>query len=266
MEEWVSQLPEEIPQVLKTKLEDFAFSAEMRNTMKFNLTYGEGDMLRSARGSGTIRYQGRSAGFSFRYSASASSTRITRSWRIAYEPEKGDTMNLNLNTITSSSGNGRAAQQTDLSVSGRWDEHTYRIRFKTDFLNRYELTDEGLSELITGTLGASVKYAGNVLFQVDAKRNGNTQKSGQEAQASETWTGQVLSGEDVLFDGAVTLNMKNGGAGLKDTLMVPVALSVEDETSFEQVRALWQESAKQVRQAFLNALDEESVQLMLNAY
>ncbi len=267
MDGWLEQLPDGYPEEFLTKLHQFAEQAIVPKSLRFTLAYGEGDVLRSATGSGNIKYNGKTASLHFRYTCTLSSTRISKSWSLSYEPDKGDTLNLRLSTLTSSNGKSRGANELELVVRGKWNDHTYRIKVTASFLNRFSSDPDGiLTELLTGEVNASLRYGGTDLFALSAKRSAAVESNREQVAVSETWQGEIKNTDGVLFEGAVTLRLENDPDVELLELNAPVDLNTCDSDTFASVTEKWKSQESEIFHSWLDALDEQTLLLLENAY
>lgn len=212
------------------KVRGFAAEAELTRDVKANLTFGENDILRTAKLSGTVRMSGKTAGISYNYSCGVTSTRITRKYSLRYEPSVGDTISLNCTWLTSCSGKGGAAHKIALSASGKYDGKRYSVKWDSDLVNKYSLdAQSALTEKITGEIDATVKYDGETLVALDFTVDGGTFSTSdkQAVQLSGSADGKVSARGETVFEGALTLNCSAGDTGEAPLLslngMTPVA-------------------------------------------
>ncbi len=267
MQGWIGQLPDGYPEELLIKLKQFAQQAVVPKNLRFTLAYGEGDVLRSATGSGSIKYNGKTASLHFRYTCTLSSTRISKSWSLSYEPDKGDTLNLRLSTLTSSNGKSRGANETELVVRGKWNDHAYRIKVTMNYLNRFTTDTNGvLTELLTGEAKASLRYGGIDLFSLTAKRNGVAESGSDSVTVNETWRGEIENSDGLHFSGALTISLQTDSeAGLVET-NEPIDLNACDSSTLTDVAEKWQIQENEVFWSWIDALDDQTLLLLENAY
>ena len=197
------------------KVRDFAQNAEVSRTLKASMTFGEGDTMRTAKLSGSIRMNGRTAGLSYTYSCGVSSTRMTRKYSLRYEPPVGDTISLSATYLTSSSGKGGAQCRLSARVSGKYDGQSYAITLESATVNKYVLgEDRVLAETLTGDLSAQVKFGGEKLLSLDFSREGSARSNNAGlAELSDVYTGKLVLRGATAFEGSVACTARAGDRG-----------------------------------------------------
>ena len=179
------------------------------------MTFGEGDTMRTAKLSGSIRMNGRTAGISYTYSCGVSGTRMTRKYSLRYEPPAGDTISLSATYLTSSSGKGGAQCRMSARVSGKYDGLSYAITLESATVNKYALgEDRVLAETLTGDLSAQVKFGGEKLLSLDFSREGSARSNNAGlAELSDVYTGEFVLRSATVFAGSVACTVRAGETG-----------------------------------------------------
>lgn len=248
------------------KVRVLAQSAVVSQDLKANVTFGEGDLMRTAKMSGTVQTNGHSAGVSYTYSCGVSNTRLTRKYSLRYEPSQGDTVSLSATYLTSCSGNGGAAQQLSVSASGEYDGQPYSIRLQSDITNRYSLDEkDALEEALTGELSAKVQYAGETVLEGSFALDSSlfSTSDAQTLSWNGTLMGDVQSREILLFDGtlAFTLDVLDEGEPPAFALNEVVRVDGGDESILENARTafgnVWESAVKRIAFLLPNALQYE---------
>jgi len=182
---------------------------EAPKPIKVNMAFGEGDVLRSAKGSGTVRVDGRQKGVSYTYTCSLTSTRITRKYSIDFQPPGDDTLVLTCTWLTSSNNKKSGAHEVNITASGLYNGQPYRIKAKSEMVNKYTLDAETgqLTEEIKGTIDITVKYAEAEVLSVFIERHGETESAvGQTAVTiREALDTTILTEGNTLFKGLVSI-------------------------------------------------------------
>ena len=247
---------------LLAKMYQFAYRAELSKPLEANLAFGMGDVLRTARLRGTVELDGKRDGVSYSYSCTESNTRITRKYSLDFEPRVGDTLVFSCTWLTSCSGSGRAAREITISASGKYNGESYRIKWTSEMLNRYaQGEDGGLTELLTGTVSASLRYAGETLLDVSLKRSGEVVlPEGGTPAYTDTYTGSIESREETLFEGTLTFD-----ASVAGDVEAPAAPGLEERLAEGEAQAL-ESALSRLRAGMMVGLSEETIQALLSAY
>lgn len=252
------------------RMRAFADSVEVNGALKFNMAFGEGDVLRYAKGSGTISVGGKRSGVSYSYSCSLSGTRITRKYSIDFQPNAGDTLALTLTTLTSSNNKKSGAQEFTLSAKGLFDGKPYRIKASSEMVNQYALDETKLlTENIKGTAILFFEYAGETVVDIAVKRDGRTfSAQGQrEVRILDDLDVTVKNAGGVLFAGLVSLQFQvtaepEATPSLDESLYMDELDFVQAET----VRDALQSTLARVRQNLLAALPFRAKEGLPEAY
>lgn len=214
------------------KARNFADTIELAKPIKFSTTFGEGDILRTAKGSGTLREDGKQTGISYSYTCSLNSTRITRKFSIDFQPRTADTLVLSCTWLTSSNNKTSGAQEITIDARGTYDGQPYRIKVNYAMVNKYAVLDSGeLEEIITGDITASIKYADKTVADIKVYREGHTLSSTGMTSAvniTETFDATVTNDEGIVFQGLITLGYDAPGGPQEDSTVLADAQRLED--------------------------------------
>lgn len=194
------------------KARDYALHAEVSSPLKASLVFGEGDLLRSAKLTGTIRMNGKSTPLSYTYSCSVSNTRLTRKYSLSFQPSGGDTVSLSATYLTSCSGKGGAQRQISIRMSGKYDGQAYAVSLEEKTVNKYAIDDERvLHETLTGEISAQVKYGGQKIAVISGTHEGVVATNKTDlAQLDDTFCGSLLLNGETVFDGEATISLRAG--------------------------------------------------------
>lgn len=253
------------------KVRVFGETAELSKPIKFSTTFGEGDVLRTAKGSGTLKEGNKRTGISYSYSCNLSSTRVTRKYSIDFQPKEADTLVLTCTWLTSSNNKTSGAHEVNISASGTYDGEPYRIKVKVDLVNKYGKGEDGiLTETITGAITGSLKYAGKTIADVSIKRNGTTESTTGLTSAikiKDVYDTTIKNDEGTLFEGLVNLacTVDAGSKELPDVMAEATKLENIDFLSLEQLREDLGNSMKGVRQALIQSLPTGVLSVLMNA-
>lgn len=256
------------------KLAQYAEVVELAKPIKMNMTFGEGDLLRTVRTSGNLQESGGRTSISLNYTADASSTRISRKYSIDFQPRDWDTLKATCTWINSSNEKSKSEGSFALSASGTYEGEPYRIKVDQKTANQYHMDEfQQLTESITGTLTASVTYAGETVLDISAKRTGETVSSRTVNSAVYIWDSydiKLQGAEGTLFEGVVTLEyVVEQGRGEQspiDILYEAHRIEDIDLMAAESVRQALQEAIQQMQKAFIQALPSHAIAALLKAY
>lgn len=254
------------------RLRSYARTAELSKPIKLSTAFGEGDVLRTAKGSGTLKESSGRTGISYSYSCELSSTRITRKYKIDFEPTEMDSLVLSCTIRTSSNNKSSAGHDVSLTASGHFDGKPYRIKLDTDMANQYTVDDSGLlMETISGTLTASLKYDGQMVADVTVKRNGTTESSTGLTTAvavDDLYDVLVKNDERMLFQGQIALSysVAEGPQEVDNALETAVKLESIDLMSAQVLRDSLQEALAQAKQRLIQSLPASTLGSLMNAY
>jgi len=221
------------------KIRAFADTVEVVSPITFNMAYGAGDLLQTARGSGTIRAGGQRTSVSYRYTCGVSGTRITRKYSIDFQPRGGDTVVLVCTWLTSSNNVKSGAHEVTLDISGTYDGQPYRVKANSEMVNKFALDNDGiLSEVITGKAALSVKYGGVKVMDITVKRNGETLSALEQSGVSiaESFHTTIVTRAGALFKGTVTVQLRTGTPGEMPALYTESAIERLDFSEVEGLR------------------------------
>lgn len=242
------------------KIRDFASHVEVSKPLKFTTTFGEGDLLRTAKGSGTIAENGKRSGISYAYSCSPSSTRMTRKYKIDFQPAGRDTLVLNGTLLTSSNNKSSGANEIDITASGVYEGEPYKLKLSSNLVNKFSMDDSGiLTEVITGTVTVSLKYAGQTVLDATIKRDGvATSSAGLEPaiDIEDRYDVVVTNDEGSLFEGVITiaLGVDDASKDLPDVLADAQRLEDMDFMAVELLRDSLQNGLAGAKQKLLQTL------------
>lgn len=252
----------------------YAEVVELAKPIKMNMTFGEGDVLRTVRASGTLQEDGRRTGISLSYTADVSSTRISRKYNIDLQPRDWDTLKATCTWINSSNNKNKSEESFALNASGTYEGETYRIRIDQKMTNQYAMDElQQLTENITGTIAASLTYAGETVVDISARRTGQTVSSRVVDSAVfvwETYDVKLQNAGGILFEGEIALEyVVEQGRGEQSPIdILYEAQHIEDigMTAAESIRQSMQAAIQQMRNAFIQALPSHAVAALLQAY
>ena len=244
------------------KVRDFAQNAEVARAIKISMTFGEGDTMRTAKLSGSIRMNGRTAGLSYTYSCGVSSTRMTRKYSLRYEPPVGDTISLSATYLTSSSGKGGAQCKLNARISGKYDGQSYAVTLDSATVNKYVLgEDRVLCETLTGDLSAQVKFGGEKLLSLDFSREGSARSNNVGlAELSDVYTGEFVLRGVTAFEGSVACTVRAGEQGEIPPLEMNgvTNLAALDENGLAVARENLAASWREAQARLIDLLPEET--------
>ncbi len=253
---------------LIAKTRAFAETVELSKPIVINMAFGEGDVLRSAKGSGTLQEGNKKTKISLNYTCSLSSTRITHKLDIDFQPQNGDTLSLNATWLTSSNNKKSGAQDLTLSASGNYDGQPYRIKIQSEMVNKYALTDDGwLSEEIRGTTALSIKYANKLILDANVKRTGIT-RSGtgkSDITTNDQYDMTLKNEEGTLFQGVVSLDLA-AQTSVDTPDLAAVRVEDMDFAAIETLRASLSETTAQAKENLIEALPPAAMEALLGAY
>lgn len=233
---------EEAMNAFWNKARDYALHVEATSPLKASLVFGEGDLLRSAKLSGTIRMNGKSTPLSYTYSCSVSSTRLTRKYSLSYQPSGGDTVSLSVTYLTSCSGKGGAQRQISIRMSGKYDGQAYAVSLEEKTVNKYVLDDERvLHETLTGEISAQVKYGGQKIAAISGTHEGviSTNKT-DLAQLDDTFCGTLLLNGETVFDGEAAISLCAGSK--REAPAIPL----DAQNDAAALAAIWENAAQKL--------------------
>lgn len=242
------------------RVRGWADIVEVAKPIKLSTTFGEADVLRTARGSGTLSEDGRRTGISYQYTCSLSSTRITRKHTIDFRPTMMDGVNLTMTLLTSSNGKTSGANEIHVNAKGTFDGQPYQLRIKSEMVNKYGRTEAGeLTETITGTLTASLVYGEETLFDVTIDRTGEAVSSPGLTTAvglSETLHARLSGAGGLLFEGDILLRLDvpEGSPALPDVFETAIQLENLDFIKLEALRESLKETSLRTKQRLMQAL------------
>lgn len=237
------------------KVSEFSRTLELSKPITVNMTFGEGDVLRSAKASGTLLEGNKRTGISYAYSCSLSSTRITRKYSVDFQPKIGDTLVLSCTLLTSSNNSKSGAHEVTISASGVYNGQPYRLKYNEELVNKYKLDGNSLlTEIITGKITASLTYAGETVFDIKVNRNAQTESAlGQEALfISDVYDVTLKNNTETLFVGVVSIEYEvgEGSVALPD---VAEMIKVE-ELDFIQTESIRVSLAESIARAKLKIM------------
>lgn len=219
-----------------------ARSAEAVKPLKASMTFGEGDLMRSARLSGSIRMDGKTAGVSYTYSCSVTSTRLTRKYALSYQPPVGDTISLNATYLTSSSGKGGAQRQVSVRMSGKYDGENYSVSFDEKTVNKYSLDEErNLHERLHGEVSVQVKYGGEKTVVLSATHESEliSNRTGL-ARMDGAMRGKLTLRGATVFEGGARFTLASGELG--DEPLVPL----DAQNDAAALRGVWENAVRKL--------------------
>lgn len=189
------------------RLKTLSTTAEMSKNFKMNMAFGEGDMLASTRGSGTIRTPEGSKGVSYSYSASQSSTRITQKHRIDYQPKGADTLVMSMDSMTSSNNKTSGETRLEVSANGLFDGKPYTIEINSSMQNEYAAQSQELTEQIGGTIHGVLTYDGKTVLDVQITRTGTARSHAVQnaLKIEEAYDTVIQNGEGTIFAGVIDM-------------------------------------------------------------
>ena len=224
------------------KARAMARSAEAVKPLKASMTFGEGDLMRTARLSGSIRMDGKTAGVSYTYSCSVTSTRLTRKYALSYQPPVGDTISLNATYLTSSSGKGGAQRQVSVRMSGKYDGESYSVSFDEKTVNKYSLDEErNLHERLQGEVSVQVKYGGEKTVVLSATHESEliSNRTGL-ARMDGAMRGKLTLRGATVFEGGARFTLASGELG--DEPLVPL----DAQNDAAALRGVWEDAVRKL--------------------
>lgn len=263
---------DEVYEAFVEKISNYAKTVELAKPIKLSTTFGEGDVLRTAKGSGTLQESKGRTSISYNYSCDLSSTRVTRKYSIKFEPKDMDTLVLSCTWRTSSNNKNSSGHDVSISASGNYNGEPYRIKIESDLVNKYEVDDnDQLVETITGTITGSLKYAGQTVADFTAKRSGTTQSAKgltSPVRIEDVYDITVKDDEKLLFAGLVTLafDVADGPQELPDVLETATRLESIDIMSVEAVRESLRGALAQAKQNLIQSLPASTISSLLNTH
>lgn len=192
------------------KVRAFAGTVELYKPLQFNLAFGEEDILRTAKGSGTLQEGNKRTAVSYSYSYSQSSTRVTRKYSLDFQPKEADTLVLSCTWLTSSNNSKSGAQEITINASGVYNGQPYRVKVSSEMVNKYALGENGaLTEVITGTMTGSITYAGETVLDITIKRNGEMASGANQRAVTivDAFDTTLKNEQGTLFEGTITLSL-----------------------------------------------------------
>ncbi len=257
-------------EAFRQRLSEYAQTVEVTSPFSMNMTFGAGDVMRTAKGSGKLKDAAGRTSFSVSYTCSPSSTRNSARLSVDFQPKGAqDTIKLSYSAHESSDGKKRAAKDMTLTMTGIFDGKPYRIAIEYDMRNEYALSaDNTLTEELSGTLTATLQYDGVKLLELTAKRKGNAQSvlAQDDISISDTITLTVKQSGQVTFSGQIILRFSIEKD--PDTRLDLSASQLEnaDFTALPELRDLAQEHLAGFRQRLVDALPEAALEGILNGY
>lgn len=249
------------------KVRQLSNTVELHTPIKVNMAFGEGDLLQSAKGSGTLAEDGKRTNIAYTYACTPKTTRMTRKYSLDFQPRNGDTIVLNCTTVTSSNGKTSGASEFSLSASGVYDGLPYKIKINSEMLNQFALDGEGLlREDITGTVTANITYDGQTVLDIALARDGFTESSlaGRALTVQDTLTGSIADSQGVLFQGEIRLAFGIGDTPLASPDMETTQyLEAMDFMEVESLRGALQTTLAEAKQNLLAALPMQTLTSLL---
>lgn len=254
------------------KAQAFAETAELSKPIKFSTTFGEGDVLRTAKGSGTLQADGKRSNISYNYSCNLSNTRITRKYSIDFQPRNADTLVLSCTWVTSSNNQKSGAEEVTITASGVYDGEPYRIKINSSMVNKYAVGDDGiLHEQITGTVTGSLKYADVLVADVTVKRDGqNWSTTGLTTgiRIEDSYDITVKNSETTLFAGVLNMayEVADGTQETPDVLADAHKLEEMDFMDLESLRASMGDALSMTEEKLMQSLPLAAMEAILASY
>lgn len=186
-------------------------TVELSTPLTFHLAFGEGDALRSAKGSGTLREGNKNTGISYRYTYDLSDKQTKQRYNVDYQPKEGDTLVLDLSIIKSSDSKASGEYTISLSANGLYDGLPYQIKYNSKLVNSYHLADNGLlTEQINGTITATVTYNKETIADISIIQESTQQSAlGQKAVTiKDTYHTTIQNANGTIFQGPITLSLE----------------------------------------------------------
>lgn len=255
-----------------SRMRSFGEASEVTQPIKLTMAFGEGDLLRTAKGSGTIAHDGKRKGVSYNYRCDLSSTRLTRKYNIDFAPNSADTLVLTGTWLNSSNNKSSGAHEIAFTVSGMFDGQPYRLKISNNLVNKYGLDDAGiLSENITGTLKASLTYAGATVAEVTVKRDGQaTSSAGLTTGVSivDNYDVHITNDAGTIFKGLVSVgyDVADGTQELPDVLADATKLEDMDFIDMEILRESLYDVLATAKQRLVQALPLSAMAALLTPY
>ncbi len=252
------------------RLSTLSRNIELAKPMTFNMAFGEGDVLSYAKGSGTLKESEGRTSVSYAYSCKMSSTRITRSYSVNFQPKQGDTLVLNYKTVTSSNKKSSGAQEYSLDAKGIFDGKPYIIKFNSEMLNKFGASDnQFLVEEISGTMTALVTYGDIVVLNIDLERNGNTRSSTSSKAISveDRYDLNIQDARGTIFHGNIALALNTGEQTLESPDMKSTQyLENMDFLEIETLRDDLKAALIDTEMRLISASSDSAAKLFLNAF
>lgn len=254
------------------KIRVMAESVELSKPIELKMTFGEADVLRTVRGTGSLLEDGSRKSVSYSYTYEESDTRIARKYKIDLQPRSGDTLVLSCTWRTTSNNRAKAVQELTLTASGNYNGEPYKIKIDNNMENKYALNDLGaLEEKISGTLTMSLQYAGRKVADITIKRSGTaavTDGQGASALIEDSYDVTIKDEDGVLFEGIVSLTLQTDAETYEAMDVLAEARRYEDmdEGEMEGIKTLMQEEQMQMRQRLIQALPDEAIRALMQAY
>lgn len=254
------------------KLRSFTQTVELSKPLKFGLAFGEGDILCSANGRGTLREDSGTRNISYTYRCDLGKKEISGSVQLDFRPREWDTLVLNGSWSTKSNGRSTASDKMSFTASGEYDGLPYYIKIKSNMANQYTLDDNSLlTEGISGTFYALVEYDDATVGELTITREGATKSYPGLTSAlriEDTYNVSLRDAEGIVFEGDITLSfyVSHGATELPDVLTD--AYSLEALTA-DEIAAL-QESVTgayaKARQRFVQMMPTSALTTLIRAY
>lgn len=252
-------LDEEAFEGFRARILSLAASAELSRSIKINMAFGEGDMLSTANGSGTVKTPEGSRDISYTYKASVSKTKITQQYKLNFQPKGADTMVLSMRITTS--GNGKQSGQKSISAtaSGQFDGKPYEFTLESKMTNEFTLAGGKLAEAIHGTASCKLVYDGETIADIRLTRQSDADSySDRNALAIVDRLDLTITNDrETLFSGIVTLSFD-----ISD--QPPQPPSAENAQPVEWMDFMEIETARATLQTVLSSAQESIVSVLTN--
>lgn len=254
------------------RLSAFANTVEVSQPITFSLAFGEGDILRTAKGSGTLRADGKSTGVSYNYRSDLSDTKVTRSYNLDFQPTAADSLVLKCNWVTTSNNKSNATEELQLTASGYFDSRPYKLTISSAMTNSYGLGDRDLlTEAITGTFHATLVYDGKTVLDISLSREGeghSYQWLTTDISITERYDVAISNAEGILFAGVVTLGyaVAEGSEEAPDVLETALRMEGLDFIALQKLRESMSAGLADARQLLLQAFPLSAMATLFQAH
>lgn len=256
-----------LPEALSARLRGLAETLEVTTPIKLNMVFVEGDLLKSAKLSGAIRVNGKRTSISYSYSCTVGRTSISHTYRLVFEPDFSDTMNLTASYKTSCSGAGRGARNVSISASGRYDGLPYRIKFASETVNRYaQQEDDALEEKLTGKVTGSLRYDGVMLWDASLKRDGVALVTNAGMTLEETYSGKIKTDGELALSGALRYTASVGENEEPPSVAEAIDVDLSNSRDVGGLRLALRTALEQAKWRLFGALPEPVAQTLLTLY